>query len=198
MYVYFPVSINAIRKSDELPGQLKINFYVDHQLEMVKNIRYENKELSNKDTQRIVILPFIEYSKSPSPWDESRKNIFRNTIADAFYCEVARIFPDAVPHYVAEQKLGKVISQECFNSLGCMRDLTRVFGEGIFIFGEIYIQKTYGDASSLTVYVYNSVTNKFREFHFFQSIGGTYAALMHDMLYGVLYGEGLVDYLVKR
>lgn len=198
MWIYFPVSIEGLNRKIMSPGGIKVNFYVDGNLQMTRELKYENKDLVSNNDQRVVILPFAENSKSPSPWDQSRKNIFRNTIADALYCELARIFPDAVPHYVSEQKLGKEVGQDCYDNLECMRGITGAFGEGIIIFGEMYIQKTYGDSSSLTVYVYDSRTKKFRQFHFFKNIDRDYAKLMHDLLKGVLYREGLEKYLLER
>ena len=198
VWSYCPVSMKSLEKSKVFPGPLIVRFYVDGNLALTKNIKCEDREIAGKDNQRVVVLPFIEYSDYPWTWPEESKNFFQNTVADAMYCEVARIFSDAIPHYIAEQKIGKIPGMGCYNSMECMSDLKDIFGESVFLFGELYIQKVFLDASSLTVYVCDPNKNKVKKFHFFQCYGNSYSSLMHDLLKGVAYKQGLIKYLVER
>lgn len=198
MWAYFPVSMKTIEKSDIGSGQLIIHFFIDEKLAMTKKVNYENKEIVSQEDQRVVILPFIEYSNYPHPWPESTKNVFQNTVADALYCEIGRIFPDTIPHYVAEQKIGRVLGVGCSKSMECINFLKGIFGESIFIFGELSMQKVDLDASSLSVYVYNPKMKEIKNFHFFKNSTYNHALLMNDMLKSVLYKEGMMDYLLGK
>jgi hypothetical protein len=198
MSVFFPVPVKTIESPGVSSDQLTLHFYIDEKLAAMKNFNYENKEIVRKDVQRIVILPFIEYCNDPGPWPESTKNLFQNTIADAINCEVARIFPDVVPHFIAAQKIGKTLGMGCYNKKECLNYVKEKFGDSFLVFGELYIQRFDLDASSLTVHVYDPRTSQIRKFHFFEDFNYTYTSLIYDLLKGVLYKEGLIDYLAGR
>ena len=162
-----------------------------------QKIVYEDKNIVNTTIARAVILPFIEISDYPYPWPQDAKNTFQNTMADALFCEVQRIFPDSIPHYVVEQKIGKVLQNNCYHSKECISYLKDKLGDSVFIFGEMYIQKVQIDSSSLTVYVYNPKTDQVKDFHFFQSYNYTLSSLMKDLLSHVFDEKGLWEYLIN-
>lgn len=195
MAASLPIPLNEIKKAGGSSSQFALHLYIDGQPAGTKNIRYEDRSILRKDIQRIVFLPFIEYCNHPRPWGESAKSLFQNTVADAIYCEVSRIFPDSVPHYVAAQKLGRGLGMGCYNKAECLNYVREMFSDSFLIFGELFIQQVDLDASSLTVYVYNPGSGEMKKFHFFQRFNYTYESLVKDLLKGVLYEKGLIEYL---
>ncbi|MBU1341812.1 MAG: hypothetical protein KKE44_13305 [Proteobacteria bacterium] len=195
MYTYCTVPLESELKDRLNPGELTANFYIDNVLAMSKKIMYESKKIVNKTGRKIVILPFIEKCDHPSPWNEKSRNYFQNTISYALYVEIKRIFPDTTPHYVTEQKIGNVFKPVCFNDKECTSFMQGHFGDSIFIYGDLWIQRAQLDASILNVIIFDSISHTKKRFHFSHRYLNTFSALMNDLLEGVMYKEGALDYL---
>jgi hypothetical protein len=185
-----------LEQTDEkklMTDQLVVNVYIDDKLAKSERISYEHRTIENTDFDRAVILPFRD--NSDYAWPQDEENAFENTFADALFCEVQRIFPESIPHYIVEQKAGKMFKRDCFHSTECISYLKDVFGDNIFIFGEFHMQHTFYDNTSLTIYVYNPKTGQSRRFFVSQGFHHSFPVLMHDLLYQVFYDNGLWEYL---
>lgn len=197
MYTKTPVLLSDLLKKCQDPTQLTATFYIDDKLASSIKIEYENKSINSSSDQMVVILPFIEETDHPSPWSKDIKAMLQNTAADAIYCEVSRISPDAVPHYVVEQKAGKQIPPRCLEDKACASFIKKKFGDNIYIYGYLSLQKVDLDASTLTVYVYNMRTGQLKRFYFYQRYLDTYSHLMRDLLTGVFQEKGMLQYMKK-
>lgn len=195
MFTITPVAVKEILPDSQSHGQLTVQFYMDDVLSLSKKIQYKNQSITGRGTQQVIILPFIEQNTEPTPWAEGIRHTFQNTVADAIFCEVNRYFADTIPHYVAEQKVGKKLDLNCLKDKACASFLKETFGDNIFIYGNLSIQKFDMDASYLTVFVYNMKTDKLERFHFFQRYNFSYPSLLRDLLSGVFHEKKMSEYI---
>jgi hypothetical protein len=194
-YSQTPVVLKDILRKSQAPEQLTVRLFIDDKPVKSMQIAYKNKRITGNSDQMVVILPFIEENQDPTPWADGIRTMFQNTTADAIYCEVSRIFPDTIPHYVVEQKVGRHLDPNCLKDTACASFLKDSFGENVFIYGNLSIQKFDLDASTLTVFVYDMKSKRLKKFHYFQRYMGSYASLVQDLLAGVLYEKGLLAYM---
>jgi hypothetical protein len=197
MYTITQVTPKEFLAAGSHIDQLTANFFIDDELVQSKKIHYKNQSITSTIDQQVIILPFVEENIHPTPWGDGAKTFFQNTIADAIYCEVKRVFPETIPHYVVEQKVSRHLDPYCLKDESCKSFLKNVFGENIFIYGNLSIQKVDLDTSTLTVFVYNMKTDKLKKFHFFHPYDFSFPSLMQDLLAGIFYKEGMLDFLMK-
>ena len=118
-----------------------------------------------------------------------------NTVSHSIYSEVKRIIPDAIPHFIVEEKIGKLIKPDCLEDQECVEFVKSSFGESIIVSGYIklvYFKEQYAE---IKVEVYNTKTGEIKEFHYGEHAVTTYDDLVHDLIKGVMQEKGLLDYI---
>jgi len=193
---YLPVNLDRGVKAKLVPGMYKVNLYIDGQLVAHQNVQYVAKSIRNKNVQQAVILPFKEITTESNLMGDATPVIL-NTIAHSIYSEVKRIIPDSIPHYIVEQKIGKLLKPNCFENKECVDFIKNTFGESIFISGYIKLVKFEEELAQMRVDVYNAKTGEIKEFRSAEHAMERYDDLIHDLLKGVMQKEGLLDYLKK-
>ncbi|MCK5601987.1 hypothetical protein KAR91_08965, partial [Candidatus Pacearchaeota archaeon] len=195
MYISQPIRIDRITKDDIQAGMYTVNFYFDDKLVKSQNVQYVPESIINKNIQGAVILPFSNKSLETA-FAGSRNELLSNTISFAIYSEVKRIIPYTVPHFVAQQNLRTLLRTDCFNNKDCMNWIEDKFDEEIFITGNIELAKYEDDLFSITVYVYHTKTKTIKKFDYSESgAKERYDRIIQALLKGVMYKEGLLDYL---
>lgn len=201
-FYYFPIPLNMIKLNNKLVGPLTVNLRIDDYLCKSQSINFDVKRIHNQNIDSIAIIPFIgSSSKSEAyiPVDEIMPHIL-NSSAHALFCEVIRIAPNTIPHFVSEQNIGKRISLDCFNRPECISYLNNILDSNIFLIGEIKIDtdyQNYGGFSSLMVYTYNVNTGKTLQFQSKSSLWktGSIETLLKELLFKMTYETELLDYL---
>ena len=172
----------------------RVELYIDDQLSASQNINYVSTSILNKNVRRAVILPFEDISYETN-LPQYKVHYMLNTIADAIYGEVKRIIPDAIPQYIVDQKIGKLLKPNCVENIECVDLIKNTFGESIFIFGNIKLVKFSEQLGEIKVYVYNAKSGALKEFYATAHLTKSYGDLVHNLLKGVMQKEGLLDYL---
>jgi len=188
------VVLDRSMKDSLMPGLCTVRLYIDDKLAKSKNVQYVNKNIINKNVQRVVILPFKDVSSSTNMSPDGI-NLYLNTIANAIYFEVKRIVPDTIPHYVVVQKIGKSLKPKGFNNKECISLIADMFGKNIFITGDIEFAEFTTETSRLTVYVYNAKTGEIMKYNDIAPSEYYYSEAMHNLLVGIMREKGLLDYL---
>ena len=128
-------------------------------------------------------------------WATEIVNAYKNTIASGIYYEVKRIVPNTIPHYISDEKINKSLTPDGFKNIECVNYIEELFGKKIFIIGEADLGEYIGDANYLNVYVYNAKTGEIKSFRDIFVGGIYYSEVFHQLLFGIMYEEGLLDYL---
>jgi len=195
LFITQTVTLENEVKKKLTQGELTVNFYLDNVLTASKKTQYSPEKIVNKSGRKIVIHPFNETDSHPEEWNDGAKSYFQNTFASALYGEVKRIFPDTVPHYLSEQKIGNTVKTECFGDKECTNFLQDQFGDSIFIYGESAMQHFEIGVSVLRFYVFDPRTGGTKMFSDTSPFLGSYSLMMHDLLENVLYKKEFLDYL---
>jgi len=188
------VVLDRSMKDSLMPGLCTVRLYIDDKLAKSKNVQYVNKNIINKNVQRVVILPFKDVSSSTNMSPDGI-NACLNTIANAIYFEVKRIVPDTIPHYVADQEIGKPLKTKGFENKEHVILIEDKFGMNIFITGETEFAKYDTETNHLTVYVYNAKTGEKLKYSDIAPSEYYYSEAMHNLLVGIMRQKGLLDYL---
>lgn len=197
LYIGQTVRLENYIKEKLTEGELTVNFYLDNVLTASKKTTYSADNILNKTGRKIVILPFDETNDEPEEWGDGTKNYFQNTFASALYGEIKRIFPDTVPHYFSEQKIGKTVKSGCFKDNECVNFLQNQFGDSIFIYGESAMQHFQIGVSVLRLYVFDPRTEETRMFSGTTPYLVSYSLMIHDLLNHVLHKKGLLEFLTN-
>lgn len=172
------------------PGMCKIKMYLDDKLRASHDIEYVKTSIINHNINGAVILPFRFAASSPTDSTLPMRD-YLNTLPNAIYGEVKRIVKDTVPPAVAEERIGDLYYSRNVNDKDLMRSIAESFSEDILITGS-------HDASwpsGLTVCVYHSRTQAMKRFTYSTVIGVSIAVILGDLIQGILYEKGLLDYL---
>ena len=185
-------------KDSLIPGMYTVKLYLDGDLVKTKSGEYVPKSILNKNVNSAVILPFNDTSIETNIRVNQSSSII-NTLSSAFYHEVRRIIPRTTPHYISERTVGDLSGPNCFEDKSCLNKIDSMFEDDIFISGNIRLSKYVHEISTLTVYVYNSKTGIVEKFSYSQNPGGdlSYSKWMHDLIKGVMYQRGFLDYLTS-
>ena len=186
------VSLDQFSENDLKPGDYTISLYIDDNLMQSRVLSYSDKNITSRDQRQVVILPFYETCRHPDYWDEASKVYFQNSIAAALYCEIKRVVPDTIPHYVSEQKIGKILQSNCFDNKECTSFVKNQFGESIYIFGYSYMQQLDIDTSFVTLFVYDAKTDNKKKYHYASRYLDSHSSSINDILKGILYERGLL------
>jgi len=199
-HIFYPTKIYLDKsiKDSLIPGMYTVKLYLDGELVRTKSGEYVPKSILNKNVNGAVILPFNDTSIETSMKVNESPSII-NTFSSAFYHEVKRIIPWTTPHYISERTVGNLSGPNCFKDKSCLNKIDSMFKDDIFISGNIRLSKYLVEIATLTVYVYNSKTGIVKKFSYSQNPGGdlTYSTLMHDLIKGVMYQKGFLDYLTS-
>lgn len=192
---WYKIHLDSSTKERLKSGSYIIKLFIDDQLVQSKSVQYIAKSILSKNIRGVVILPFLNKTTDAN-YAGNRSAVITNSVATAIYNEVKRIVPDTVPHHVVKQKLGSKFSQNCFNEKECLNLLKANFDEEIFITGSIELKKYTNEICTLTTYVYQSKTGTIKKFQYSQTgAKGKYDIVIHDLIKGILYNKGLLDYL---
>ncbi len=198
--MFYPtqISLDKSIKDSLIPGMYTVKLYLDGDLVKTKSGEYVSKSILNKNVKSAVILPFHDTSIETNLRVNQSSSII-NTFSSAFYHEVKRIIPWTTPHYISERTVGDLSEPKCFEDKSCLNKIDSMFKDDIFISGNIRLSKYLVEVSTLTVYVYNSKTGIVKKFSYSQNPGGdlTYSKLMHDLIKGVMYKKGFLDFLTS-
>lgn len=201
-FFHFTVPINKIIKYEPLPEKFMAYVYIDDKLSAHQYLAFQQKSIINKNIRNAVILPFYE-QETGEPYQfhfsAGAMNAILNTCAHSIYCEVKRIIPNTVPHYVSEEKIGYPISADCFKDLDCISHLKGLFGDGLFISGSIYITRWHARECNLKLYVYNSKTGETLEYRgsWVTSQNWTIGDTIHRLIKEIVYLHGMQADLIK-
>ena len=122
-----PIELDRGDKAKLMPGIFKARLYVDDQLAAERKLQYVAKSILNKNVQRAVILPFND-TTIESNLVQDAISVALNTTSHAIYSEVKRIIPDAIPHYIVEEKIGKLLKPNCFDEPECTDLIKNTYG----------------------------------------------------------------------
>jgi hypothetical protein len=169
--------------------------YCDNRVLVTKQLKYAPQDVHNRNIKQVVMLPF--FSKAQETFDYRSKDRILNTFADALGCEIKRITPEVIPHYITEQKIADLKVSTCLQNPTCRARLKEIFGEGVFITGNVNVPKYTHEFFNLQVYVFDSQTGKVQEFKSsFTDESETYIEpKMRKIIKGILVKEGLWAYL---
>jgi len=172
-------------------GTCKIKMYLDDKLQTSQDIEYVKRSIINHHIDGAVILPFRSDVIAPFPIKP-----YLNTVSNAIYGEVKRIIKDTVPPAVAEERIGDRFYSQSFTDTNLMRSISADFSEDLFITGSLYLGREAGDLMDLTVYVHHSRMQTRKTFRYSSPIRqGRYDRILADLIQGVLYEGGFLDYL---
>lgn len=172
-------------------GTYTVNLYLDDKLLKSQDVKYINKSIINPNLNGAVILPF----SFVGPGQLSRKS-YLNTTTNAICGEIKRIVKETVPPAVAEEEIGDDFSPEYLNDPNRMSSVTGVFSEDILITGTLKFSDMADEINLLIVYVYQSKTRTKKKFMHIEGGGKRYYHLiLADLIKGVLYEQGLLEYL---
>jgi hypothetical protein len=171
----------------------KIKMYLDDKLRASHDIEYVKTSIINHNINGAVILPFRfagELAGSPIG-----SKSYPNTPSNAIYGEVKRIVKGTVPPAVAEERIGDLFYSRNVNDKDLMRSIAESFSEDILITGSLDLSKEELNPMQLTVCVYHSRTQAMKRFTYSTVHGRYYAVILGDLIQGILYEKGLLDYL---
>jgi hypothetical protein len=198
MFYSTKIPLNKSIKDSLIPGMYTVKLYLDGDLIKTKSGEYVPKSILNKNVNSAVILAFNDTSVETNIKVNVNPQII-NTFSTAFYHEVKRIIPMTTPHYISERTVGDLSGPNCFKDKSCLNKIDSMFEDDIVISGNIRLTKYVVEVSTLTVYVYNSKTGIVKKFSYNQHPGVDmpYSKLMHDLIKGVMYKKGFLDYLIS-
>ncbi len=171
-------------------GMCKTKMYLDENLVASHDIEYVKRSIINHNIDGAVILPFRF-----AVFSHKLSKGLLNTVPNAIYGEVKRIVKNAVPPAVAEERIGDLYYSRNVNDKDLMTSIAEGFSEDIFVTGSLDLGKYDGEPSRLTVCVYHSRTQAMKRFTHSTVHGRYYAAILADLIQGVLYEEDFLDYL---
>ena len=191
MFNSYRIKLDTTLKENLQSGMYTVKLYLDDKLIRSQDVKYINKSIINPNLNGAVILPF----SFDGPSKLSRKP-YLNTTTNAICGEVKRIVKETVPPAVAEEGIGDDFSPEYLNDPNRMNSVTGVFSEDILITGTLEFSDWEDDTNLLAVYVYQSKTRTKKKFMHIE--GGAkryYHLVLADLIKGVLYEQGLLEYL---
>lgn len=165
-YIVFTVDLDDQLKQKLSPGIISINVHVDNMKYPLKTLSYGMEGAPYHKAGKVYILPF--YSSKNQLFDYRARNNILNTFSDAIKGAVQRINPEVIPVEMSAYALSKLKQKGCFEDEKCKADLVRLFGEGVFITGDVIIipgKKGGGfaggvdQAGSLEIFCYDSKKN---------------------------------------
>ncbi|RPI75823.1 MAG: hypothetical protein EHM45_14350 [Desulfobacteraceae bacterium] len=196
--LYYTLFLEKSLKSKLADGMVTARLYVDGRPYEAKQLKYNPENIVNKNYNQVIVLPF--YCTGDRIWDFKAKNEILSTFADAFHGEIKRIIPATMPPDVAKQKVMGLNLKKCFKDPACLRNLRDVFGEGLFITGDmaVPVYNFHGSYSevSLEILVVNSKTWETRKFaHVFMPTTMLAPEAMKILIQKILYQQGLLAYV---
>jgi hypothetical protein len=197
-YTYYrnKFRIDTVTKDTLDQGTYQVNFHIDEKLVSKQDIQYVEKSIRNLSIKNTVILPFSYTLKGSRFSKKKDAESISNTVADAIYCEVKRIFPYTTHHSRSGVEIGEPYSLDCFENSECLESIKDKFGtEDIIITGNITLPEYIGEAAWLTVLVYDPATGEKKEFIDTGSGYSYYHHMLRSLLFEVMYSEGLLEYL---
>jgi hypothetical protein len=197
-WIYYVLSLDKEVKAKLFAGMVTARLYIDGRPYGAKSLKYNPENIINKNFNQIVILPF--YCTGDRVWDYKLKEDIINTFADAIHCEVKRITPSVIPPDLSKQKSMGLNIKKCFKDPDCLKNLRDIYGEGIFITGDVAVPSYYFRSSYsrvvLEVMLVNSKTWEMKKFaHTFEPSTMYAPEAMKILIQKVLYQQGLWAYV---
>lgn len=187
------IPFNQELKEKLSSGDFIISFYMDDKPLGIKILEYIPASDINKNIKQIVVLPFYAETMYLV---EKEVRMTLDTLAYNIYLAAKRIAPETIPHYVAEAKLADISIPKCFSDPACLERLKQIYGEGVFITGEVKATTYQGNDVEFHVYVYNTKTAQIQEFKcIFVAQRAYYQDFIKSVLNEILYNQGFLNYL---
>ena len=190
-HIFYTKTINLSRASLS-SGSYTVRFYQDGKLCMTRMVTYSPQDALNQNVRKVVVLPFADLSKSTNMARSASVNVV-NTVSHAIYCQAKRHFQEAVPHHVAKREIGEPLPQGCLGQEACRRNLEKIFGNCIFISGNVTLKRQVEETASLEVEAYNAITGELREYTSSVIQHGSYNGILHDLMKRVMVDKGLLQ-----
>jgi hypothetical protein len=171
-------------------GTCTVKLYFDDKLVKYQDIKYINESLINANLNGAVILPFRFKASS-----YVQEKVALNTVTNAIYGEVRRIIKDTVPPSAAEEEIPYKFHPKLFSDEEKMARIKEIFPENIFLSGTLELKQYKHERMALIVSVYDARKGYTRKFGYQTSASENYETIMIDLIDGVLYRKGLLEYL---
>ena len=172
-------------------GTYTVSLYLDDKLIKSQNVDYINRSIINPTIDTAVVLPFSFEGTS-----HVRRKFYLNTAANAIYGEIKRIVKETVPPAVAGDLIGGDFTPEYFNDPTRMSSVVEHFSEDILVTGTLSLAQYLGQEFSIKVYVYQSKTRYYKKFTYSTTtMVPEYVFMLSELIKGVLYEKGLIEYL---
>ncbi len=198
IYYRFQVRMPEIAAEDDMPDELTVSAYLDDELAASQVVKYEKKSIVNKTIQQAVVLPFTEQETAEPPqysFSAGHMNTILNTSAHSIFCEVQRVLPNTIPHYVTEEQLAQPLAPDCFENRDCVNYLIDMFGKSVFISGSIYITRWLTRPCNLKITVFNAANGNILEYRGIWVTHANYSTgeTIHGLIEDIVYRKGLQD-----
>ena len=199
-FIHETIPLEEIRGRVQNQAQIKANLYIDEKLNVSQHLRYRKENIINDRINQAVILPFSEMEYKDASvwqWPKDSMELLRDSAADSIHCEVRRIIPNTIPHYVVEQKIGSRLRPDCFESEECINYLLDIYGKSLFIGGSMYVSRLSMQLCHLNVVVYNAYSGETRKYHSMSvNNKNDVGKLINQFIYDIVYKDGLQDDLI--
>jgi len=141
-------------------------------------------------------MSFTNSSTVGESFSTAQKHVIQNTFSAAIYSEVVRVIPRTIPHYVTEEKIGEEFHKDCFDDAQCLKKMEDLFSKVLFIGGNINLGWYEEDLETLSLYIHNPKTGEKRVFTYsVLARQGSEITIFQDLIQGVLYKKGFLEYL---
>jgi hypothetical protein len=190
MSYFHTITLNDNVKENLQSGTCTVKLLLDDKVIKYQDVKYINESLINDNLNGAVILPFRFRSSS-----YVQDKVVLNTVTNAIYGEVRRIIEDTVPPSAAEEEIPYKFHPKLFSDQEKMARIKEIFPENIFLSGTLELGEWKTDSMILTVSVYDARKGYIRKFAYLTSASGTFESIMIDLIDGVLYKKGLLEYL---
>lgn len=191
MFRWEQIKLDANLREKLQFGTYTVNLYLDDKLIKSQNIDYINRSIINHTIDTAVVLPFSFAGTS-----HVRRKSYLNAAANAIYGEMKRIVKETVPPAVAEGLIMGDFTPEYFNDPTRMSSVVEQFSEDILVTGTLSLAQYLGQEFSIKVYVYQSKTRHYKTFTYSTStMVQEYTFILSELIKGVLYEKGLLEYL---
>jgi len=190
MSIYQHILLDNDLKAKLQLGTCTVKLYFDDKLVKYQDIKYINESLINANLNGAVILPFRFKASS-----YVQEKVALNTVTNAIYGEVRRIIKDTVPPSAAEEEIPYKFHPKLFSDEEKMARIKEIFPENIFLSGTLELKQYKHERMALIVSVYDARKGYIKKFGYQTSASADYETIMIDLIDGVLYRKGLLEYL---
>ena len=200
-YVAYNIALDPELRSKLIPGSMSIKLYLDGRSFLIKQLTYQDQSVHKKQIAKLVVLPF--YSTTNQFFDYKSKDAILSTFSDALKCEAQRYFSNVIPADISEKSVSEMNIKNCFENEGCRNNINKIFGESIFISGNVSLPAANSAWSNperevfLEVFLFDSRQIQMKKFRSSSQIksGDLPAVIMKSLLDDLLVKQGFLLYI---